>query len=200
MLLPTAYFPPISYIRPIISSIVWKVEAYEHFVKQTIRNHCEIYGANGRLKLTVPIEHSNRWRIPIKDIRLSNESSWRRLHLKSIQSAYGKSAFFEYYWDDLEAILTGKHEYLIDLNNDCLSLLLQWLKQPSSITTTKEYDEKTPDEQDLRSEWNGPRHVNPTQHQYHQVFSERHGFLNDLSTIDLIFNTGPEALHVLRQS
>src|SRR5688572_4123045 len=96
VLLSTAYLPPVSWLakcvdRPVI------LEAHEHYVKQTVRNRASICGANGRLDLVVPIDHDNLYAQPITAVRIAKDHNWKRVHWKSIESAYRNAPYFEYY-------------------------------------------------------------------------------------------------------
>jgi hypothetical protein len=203
LLLPTAYFPPVSYLKNLLNEDAVQIEGHEHYVKQSIRNRCEIFGANGRLRLTVPVEHNNRWRLPIKEIRLRNDEPWKRLHLKSIRSAYGKSPFFEYYEEELEKTFEVEHTFLFEWNYATLQLLLKWLKVEKEISFTDDFLPYSDESWDARMIFD--RSENEIENNsrikhaaYYQVFESRHGFQSNLSCMDLIFNTGPDALHHLQ--
>jgi hypothetical protein len=203
LLLPTAYLPPVSYLRYLLKQDNVRIEGHEHFVKQTLRNRCEIYGANGRLRLTVPVDHTDRWRKPIREIKVRNDEPWKRLHLKSIISAYGKSPFFEFYADELHQVFRQEYSFLLDLNVTLLQLFLKWLKSKKQITITDTFIPYSNEPWDARSSFNDPDTALPASKNnskigYYQVFEERHGFQTDLSGLDLIFNTGPEAVAYLQ--
>jgi hypothetical protein len=185
----TSYLPPVSYFRTLARHGSYLLEAHEHFVKQTIRNRCEIAGANGTLTLTVPIAHADRWRTPIRELKISG-TAWKQQHWRSIFSAYGKSAFFTYYADELEQILFRSHVFLWDLNLELTEKLSGWLQLPTKMAVTSEYVASYPDLVDFRNFRVDKR---KEERPYYQIFSERHGFKGDLSAIDLLFNTGPEA-------
>ena len=144
LVLPAGYFPPVSYFRFLIRENDVDIEAHEHFIKQTLRSRCEIFGANGRLRLSIPVRHENRWKIPIHEILIDHDSSWQQQHWKSIQSAYGQAAFFTYYRDGLEELFRSKTETLFEWNMKCLGLTMQWMKSSTRIhvtTTFNDYSE-----------------------------------------------------------
>ena len=76
-LLPTSYLAPIGYYTIFLQSKNYEIEQYEHFVKQSIRNRCDIYGANGKLTLSIPKLRKSRSKTIIKDIRIAD--NWARL-------------------------------------------------------------------------------------------------------------------------
>jgi hypothetical protein len=193
LILPIAYFPPVSYFSALASGQEALLESEEHFVKQTLRNRCRIAGANGTLLLTVPVEHDNRWRKPIRDLRVSTSINWNRIHWKSIVSSYGKSTYFMYYEEQLRKALLKKHVFLWDLNTELLNLLAAWIRVPLPAGATDEYLQRHEGGTDLRHRWDSEKNTASEPKPYYQVFSERHGFREDLSAIDLLFNTGPDA-------
>lgn len=193
LILPVSYLPPVSYFKALTSGQAVLLESAEHFVKQTLRNRCRIAGANGMLTLTVPVEHDNRWRKPIRDLRISAPGEWNRRHWKSIVSAYGKSTYFEFYEERLRQSLLKKHTFLWDLDLELMTLLAGWMKVPMPVGFTEQYLPDYGEGNDLRNTWNTASPPVPEFKSYYQVFSERCGFLPDLSVIDLLFNTGPDA-------
>jgi hypothetical protein len=197
MILPTAFLPPVSYFSKIRNSETITVEAQEHFIKQTIRNHCEIQSANGRLKLSVPVDHRDRWKIPIGELSIAKGEDWQRKHLRSIRSAYGKSPYYEYYCDDFEAILLKDYTNLFELNNTLLLQTMKWLKLQVKIQTTIFYESQISDSEDFRSSWNDPALAPSNEKKYTQVFSSKFDFMSNLSIIDLLFNCGPDATSYL---
>ena len=106
-LLSTAYLPPIQYFSVLKKNKTVAIEHHEHFVKQTYRSRCHIYGANGMLKLSIPVMHS-RERTIIKDIRISYNDNWQKLHWRSIESAYRCSPYFEYYESEFASYYSEK--------------------------------------------------------------------------------------------
>jgi len=68
--------------------------------------------------LIVPISHHGKK--PIKETVIDYHQPWVKNHWNSIQSAYRKAPFFEFYADNIEKILFKKRKYLLDLNHDLL--------------------------------------------------------------------------------
>ena len=117
ILLPTAYLAPISYYAVLIQYPNCNIEYHEHFIKQSIRNRCEVYGANGKLRLTIPKQRQGSSRALITDIKISYEEKWQREHWNTIISAYNSSPFFEFYKDKIKPFFIEKEPYLVNLNN-----------------------------------------------------------------------------------
>jgi hypothetical protein len=171
------------------------LDIHSSYVKQSFRNRYDILGVNGKVTLTFPVQGQEGKKIPLKDIRLVADS-WAHQHLGTIRSAYGRSAFFEYYIDDVISIYNSKPVFLIDLS---LSILT-WYNQIGiqlNWQTTKEVPQRNEIISDLFLE---PSFQAPQFPYYPQVFSDRHGFINGLSSLDVIFNKGPKASEYLAQT
>ncbi|MEI7500718.1 MAG: WbqC family protein [Bacteroidota bacterium] len=194
ILIETAYFPPISYIAEVVRADAVVIEIFETYQKQTFRNHCSIYGPNGKQLLTIPVVKVNGNHTLTKDIRISHHQPWQKSHWRSIETAYNNSPFFLYYKDDFVPFYEKKFNFLIDLNIELLQVLMVILKIERPINTNDSYDKFPVGLNDFRS-----RHVQKSADNkmkythYNQVFEPRYGFIPGLSIIDPIFNLGPEA-------
>ncbi len=201
--LTTAYLAPISYYAAMARSQQVVIEQACHYTKQTYRNRCNIVGANGVQALSIPIVKPSGVKCLTKDIEISSHTDWQRLHWHAIRSAYGSTPFFEYYQDDFAPFYEKKHRYLFDLNEELRQLLCRLLQLDTPVSYTDSYKEIfEPNEVDLREAIH-PKKPIPTEWQtltstpYYQVFSQKHGFVADMSIIDLLFNLGTEAPLVL---
>lgn len=190
-LLPTAYLAPISYYA-ILLKLDCTIEHYEYFVKQSIRNRCEIYGANGKLRLTIPKQHKGSSKTKINKIKISYNETWQREHWRSIVSAYNSSPFFEYYKDLLKPFFEMKDVYLITFNTKLQELIFKLLQVKIKYKSSKKYI-PTGKFKDLRSHTFSDKKIP----KYNQVFLEKHGFIPNLSILDLLFNLGPESREYL---
>ena len=101
VLLSTAYFPPIQYFTKFLLYKNILIEQYDHYGKQSYRNRCEIYGANGPLTLSVPVNKKHNQKILVRDVDIDYSLNWQKVHWKAIESAYNRSPFFLYYKDRL---------------------------------------------------------------------------------------------------
>jgi len=180
-LFPTAYLPPITYIAECLRSEEIVIEIFETYKKQTIRNHCNIYGPNGRQKLSIPVIKVNGNHTLTKDIRILYSQNWQSIHWRSIETAYNNSPFFLYYRDYFEPFYLKKFDFLIDFNTKLLEVIFIILRIEKEISFTDHFENRLNDHHDFILA------------QYNQVFSPKSGFLSNLSIIDLIFNMGPDA-------
>ncbi len=175
------------------------IEQYENYPRQTYRNRCYIYSANGVLPLVVPVERGSFHKVLLKDIKIDNSRKWQREHLHAIRSAYNSSAFFEFYSDEVLKPLKSVHIYLLDLNMSILETLLKVLELDLQVEKTNSFRKQyTEDEKDMRYNQNPKSEYVFNAVEYFQVFSPRFGFRPNLSILDLIFNMGPEAWSCLR--
>ena len=200
IIIQSAVFPPIQQISWIMKAKTILVEQHDTYAKQTFRNRMQIAGPNGLQNLSIPVTKPLGAESKTKDILINYDSPWQTQFLKSIKTAYQNSAFFEYYIDDIEALLMRKDEKLIDYNITILKALLNILEINPSVKVTDKY-EKT-----YENDFRDILHPKPQYQradnifkpsQYHQVFEEKYGFLPNLSIIDLIFNEGPLSYFVL---
>ena len=215
-LLSSTYFGPIQWYQK-LHRMPCIIEQHDHFVKQTYRNRCVIATANGTQTLTVPIERYDGTKCAMRDIRISDHGNWRHLHWNALVSAYGETPFFEFYADDLRPFFEKRHTFLFDLNLDIMHTMCQLLDVRPQVTLSEQYivlpseddaavsaailtDKSLTDFVDFR-EAIRPKHplpdadFNPTP--YYQVRAQRHGFLPNLSILDLLFNEGPEGIFYL---
>ena len=196
ILLPIFYLPPVSWFAVFLkeeNEIV--LEQYENFPKQTYRNRTNIYGANGRLSLIIPINHSGE-RV-MKDIKVSHRENWQKLHWKSIKSAYQSSPYFEFYEDKLQKIFEFESDSLIQFNLNALKIVLDILKTEKAYSLNIEYV-KIPLEENYREKFSAKKESEIEMEEYYQTFTDKMGFMKDLSILDLICNKGPETLTYLK--
>jgi hypothetical protein len=200
--LSTAYLAPVRYYTKLyhFAGDV-RMEACENYLKQTYRNRCTIAEANGLLSLSIPVVKPGGLKCLTKDIRISGHGNWRHLHWNALVSAYRMSPFFEYYEEDFAPFYHTRYEYLFDFNEELRQTVCRLLDMEPQVSYTENYTPSVP--HDYR-ETIRPRHEGVDSsfvpYPYYQVFQAKHGFLPNLSIIDLLFNMGPEAILVLRDS
>jgi hypothetical protein len=205
ILLSTAYFAPIRSYAKLAAFAKVYIEQHEHFIKQTYRNRAVILGANGPVSLIVPVQKGRAQKIAIKDLRISYDEDWQRTHWRTIFSAYNSSPFFEYYADEIESFFRKKYEFLFDLNLKITETILELLELPVQLGLTSEFEQTGDACLNFRERISPKTHktiFDPTflQIEYTQVFSEKFGFVADLSILDLLFNEGPQAHQLLTRS
>lgn len=197
MLLHPTYFPNIAHFVAMVHAhnVVFEVE--DNFLKQTFRNRTYIYGANGRLALNIPVIHSQNNRLKYKDVKIYNEEKWQSHHWKSLLSAYKTSPFFEYYEDELQSLFEDRTNYILDFNFKCFETVCECLQLNLSTSKTTVYQKDIQNTEDFRYLVNAKKDILKPFEGYNQVFQEKHGFINNLSILDLLFNEGPNSVDYL---
>lgn len=188
------FFGSIQFYRLIASATVVQLEAKEHYQKGGYRNRCLLAGPNGLLRLSIPLQKGKHQSLPIQEVKLAYTENWPLNSWRSIQTAYGNAPFFIHYADDIREVLLAGHERLWDLNIAALRTsfrLLRWKAQPQ-VTETTIYQHKTEGAADWRNLIT-PKMPHDDTPSYPQVFTEKHGFIPDLSILDLLFCLGPAA-------
>ena len=177
------------------------IDIYQNFQKQSYRNRCVIAGANGKLNLIVPVVR-RKGKSPLKEVKIDNHQNWKKIHWKSLESAYRTSPYFEYYEHEFHSIFISKeHSYLLDFNNDILNATLKCLQIESDINFSTSYIESDDNLTDLRELIHPKKEPSKFYHQpiYDQVFEERMDHFENLSILDLLFNEGPMASDMLKK-
>ena len=175
--------------------LVFEVE--DNFQKQTNRNRMYIYSSNGLQFLNISVKHSLEKNQKYKDILIDNSSNWQKIHLKSLESAYKNSPFYDYFIDDILPIYQKKHKFLLDLNFETFKVVNKCLGIGLSFSKTTEYFHTVENDNDFRHLVNGKKD-NTQIESYTQVFEDKHGFITNLSILDLLFNEGRHAVNYLK--
>ena len=197
ILIHPTYFPNVAHFVAMLKAEEIVLETHDNYQKQTYRNRAFIYGANGKLQLSVPVVYSQKERQKYQDIKIHNAEKWQILHWKSLESAYRTSPFFEFYEDELKPLFTEKTENLLDFNLKCFETVLECLQLDLNISETESFQKTITDKTDFRYLVNSRKEANFNFDKYTQVFGEKHGFINNLSILDLLFNEGTNALSYL---
>lgn len=204
ILLSTACFAPVQYYSKILKAESVYIEQFENFIKQTYRNRYTILGGNGPIDLIVPVVKGRGPKTLIKDLQISYDTDWQRNHWRTIFSAYGSSPYFEYYADDLAPFFEKKFNFLLEYNLAIHKSLCELFEIDYNIILTEDF-EKVPLETDNYRERISPKVKTPSDPHFYpapytQVFSDKLGFAQNLSIIDLLFNEGPNSYSILEQS
>ena len=195
---PLFYLPPIEYFSELLDNKVnIVIEKAEHFQKQTYRNRASIHSPNGKLDLVIPVLKGSKNHTKVKDVKISYDFNWQRLHLMSLQTSYRSSAYFEFYEDDFAIFYEKKWDYLFDYNEELLCLLIKLLKLNVQYKYTNKFENEYLELNDFRNSIHPKRNGRNNVNTYFQVFEERNGFLPNLSIVDLLFNQGPQSTKYL---
>lgn len=196
LFIPT-YFSPISQYQALLNSNSITFEVEDNYQKQTYRNRCYIYGANGKQLLNIPVTiPKSSKKTKSKDILIEN-SNWQKQHYKSLEVAYNHSPFFEFYKDDLRKIFSKKYTYLLDVNLDSFNFIMDALELFKEYTLSKTYEETKLN--DFRNLADSKKKVEISSIPYIQMFDQKFGFLKNLSILDLLFMEGPNSINFLEK-
>lgn len=196
IILHPTYFPNIAHFVALVNAEKVTFEMDDNFLKQTYRSRAYIYAANGKLLLNIPVIHSQKNRQKYRDVKISHDTNWQSLHWKSLLSAYSTSPFFEFYKDELEPLFKVQANFILDFNLKCFEVVCDCLQLDLNTTKTKTYQKQIEDKTDFRYLVNA-KMEEPQFAPYTQVFSNKYGFINNLSILDLLFNEGPNTLNYL---
>ena len=194
LLTATAYFPPAAYIAACLTTGSAVIELHETWPKQTCRNHCDIAGPNGRQKLTVPVIKPDGNHTKTGEILIGYDLPWQKVHLRSILTAYNRSPFLIHYIDRFMPFFEKRYDRIVDLNAEILKATADLLGVPLEIGFTEGYVKSPANMADRRTDLVAKHRGHAMGYPvYTQPFTERYGFLENLSVLDLIFCLGPEA-------
>jgi hypothetical protein len=203
ILIEPQYWGSISYFKELVSANNIVLDIHSNFQKGTYRNRCKIMGPNGLLSLSVPLVKGNGQHSIFNQVRISYSENWRKDHWQSLVSSYRRSAYFEFYEEQIALIYINDYEFLKDFNVASLKIVSELLRIPFDIKFTENYISKD------SFEGNDARDIiHPTARKmkysyelpkYPQVFMDRMDFLSDLSILDILFNLGPRTVDYLRQ-
>lgn len=196
VILSSVYLGNIDYYTIINQNPEIIIDVNEHFQKQSYRNRSIIHGANGALNLIVPLVKRGI-RTKMKDVKIDNTQRWQNLHWRSIQSAYRSSPYFEYYEDEIVSFYEDKYDILIDFNEAIQNKMIELLDIDVEFKNSTSYEKV--EENDYRTLIHPKKEATShfVKENYTQVFSDRNGFISNLSILDLLFNEGPNAINFL---
>lgn len=198
------YLPSVQFFSKLLAYEAVIIEQHEHYQKGSYRNRCRLAGANSLQVLSIPLEKGKHQKLPIRDVRIAYDQPWHVQHWRTICSAYANAPFFPFYSDAVGALFRQPPPHLFTFNLQLLEMLIRQLQLNVRIEFSTAYqagtDAATDDLRNTISPKPGRQAGDPffKARPYPQVFLERHGFLPNLSILDLLFCTGPQAVQILR--
>lgn len=202
----TAYREDLFSAIPFPNLIWWKafleadhrtIDIGEYFQRMSYRNRYYIGTANGRLILSIPLKKGRDQKRPMKDMEISYAEDWQKNHWRSIQSAYMRTPYFEFYMDHLEPLYQGRipllHEWNLQSIRICLDLMKEQLTYHINEILLPESNGDDWRKMLPRDEYPGMKKVT-----YIQPFEPRWGFIPNLSILDLLSCAGPDSLAYLK--
>jgi hypothetical protein len=169
----TAYLGSIQYYRTLLREGL-PIDLSVGYRKQTCMNRCYIDSPHGALALSVPVVNPHG-RTPVGDILISEHGNWRHQHWNALVSSYRQTPYFDYYAEDFYPFYHEQRwQKLADFNADLHTTVMRLLEPYPLLEESRCLREP-----------------------YYQLFAPRHGFIEDLSIVDLLFNMGPESVYYL---
>ena len=194
------YLPCVAYFSLLSRYQEVYIEQQEHYQKRSYRNRTHIAGANGLLRLSIPLNKGKNEQMPIEEVTISYEENWQHQHWESIRSAYRNAPFFDFYAEALAPFYQQEYTYLFEFNKALLETLLKSLQLPTQLHYTQSFQKQTKENLDDFRNQITPKHKAPFNlSPYPQIFTEKHGFLPNLSILDLFFCAGPQAVLLLEE-
>ena len=198
MIFQPTYFSPIYQFQQLVNADNIVFEVCDSYQKQSYRTRLNIYSPNGVQSLIIPIKHQSGIKQLTKDIKIENTYKWQRNHLKSLQNSYRSSPFFEFYEDDLITLYKKEEKFLLDFLLKSQELAFEMLQIEPSISKTTQFIKEYTKEKDFRFLDSPKIKKKFNLNHYTQVFIDKHGFLPNLSILDLLFNEGSNAISLLK--
>lgn len=202
LLIDYQYFGTVNYYKMLFMFKYIEFEEYERYQKGSFRNRTIIAGANGLIPLSVPLQNGRDQRALFRDIKISYKDNWILQHTRALDACYMRAPFYEFYRDNLFALLASQEEYLMDLDRKLIQWVLKMMKANLTISFSTSYlKELSTDLQDGRNQLL-PNQTSSLgeQVQYAQVFEDRIGFQSNMSILDLLFCNGPSSAGLLKDS
>lgn len=194
---PLLYFGPINYYREIARAKQSMFVLNERYAKQTYRSRCEIYGANGKLSLSIPVHKPYGNKTLMHEVILTEATPWRQIHWKSIKSAYGSAPFYEHYGPMIEELIMNPTTNLSEYLQKIIAKTAEWLDLKVDFSDSINLTSK--DQESLDRQVIVQSLTDSDSTEYWQVFSNKFGFLTNLSILDLLFNEGPQAQLIIHR-
>ena len=197
-ILSSHYFPCIAYFDLLVKHDSVLIDVGEHYMKQSYRNRCVIYTSNGTLALSIPVIKKNKTKV--KDVLIDTDSDWKISHWRAINSAYNSSPFFEYYEPDLKAVFFKEYLSLAELNLALLKHICKEIGLDINLTVSEDFVEHKDCLVDCKNliDAKKPYSKAANYSRYIQIFEEKHGFISNLSILDLLFHEGPETFNYIK--
>lgn len=191
--------------------------------KNYFQNRNRILGVSGPMWLTVPVLVKGHTTNTIAGMRINNAVAWRSKHWKSILHSYRTHPYFETYSGFIEALYQRDWEWLCALNESVIDLLMSALALKKTVVKASDLPVRGTSTELLLgicrhlgatvylSGPTGKEYLNEAlfteagiavryHHFIHPVYPQHRtgAFVSHLSTLDLLFNVGPESLNVIR--
>ncbi len=158
----------------------------DRYEKQTLRNRCSIYGANGVIQLSIPVIRPHGKHTTMAQALISYAEPWQQIHWRSIKSAYGRTPYFEFFEHQLEPLFKENHTHLMDFLLVVNRRVFDIFKAELPVLSNRAVDVQIQTDLDARAAISSYQ----SSDNYYQIFEDRHGFQPNLSVLDWLFHCG----------
>lgn len=194
------YLPPIEFFVAIQDCEQIIIDPEERFQKQTFRNRSHILLANKMDVLSIPVIGSSKKQL-YKEVKIDYSQKWKNVHLRGIQSGYGKAPFFEYFYPYFDHIFEKNLTFLVDMNLELLTVCLKLLRMKAKLSLDPKVD-FSPESVDIRGIIHSKEGFAQRDIMTPAIYPQMFGldFVPNLSILDLLFCMGPESGEVILRS
>jgi hypothetical protein len=190
VLLPTAYLPPIVWCSACWNAETVVVEACENYQKGSARNRALVVGPNGIQRLSIPLVKGKHQQTDIRAVRIAYDEPWQRHHWRTIQTAYGNAPYFEHYGEGIRQFYNKPYTFLFDYNLAFLEfILIKTMGWKGTLSMSESFSQPS-----------GNTLESSAMVRYPQVFEDKHGFVPNLSVLDLLFCCGKYGGEILEKT
>lgn len=221
VILQPMYLPWIGYFGLIDLADTFVFYDDVQFVERSWQRRNKIKMPNNWSWLSVPI--IKRFGQKINEVRINNTLDWRSNHWKSIKHAYNRAKFFDDYADQFEEVYRKEWQYLADLNIYLIKMISSIMDLNSKFILSSQLDAKGSktdrlinilkniDADEYISGLAAKAYIDSSRFKEvginlywyefkHPLYQQLYGeFVPYLSIIDLLFNTGNDAIKYIRE-
>ena len=194
ILVQPQYFPTVNFFKKFENNKIF-IDYNSDYSQFLNINKTRIVNLSNTFEMEVPLVFNSK-DIKIKELKIDHKRNWINSHIQSIQSSYGKFPYYIYYIDDIIKVLKLRHNFLIDLNYDLLTLLYKFLNFEKKI---QKFQNKYNLEDIIKvyNHYNSNIEKNNIEEERNNLFLGKK-FDYSYSVIDLIFLKGPESGYFIR--
>ena len=188
ILVEPEYLPSVNYFK-IFSNNEITFNYDVKFSDNPFFNRSRLVGDAGVFDIKIPIvANSSAY---LRDIKIDYSKNWINSHIQSIQSAYGNYPYYIYYKDHIINKIKLRHNFLIDLNCDLLTLFYDLLNFENKIF---KFDSKN--QKNLQKTLKKSKNIKISSlsiKEFRNNFFLGKKFDYPVSVLDLLFLKGPES-------
>jgi len=220
------YLPYLGFFYKMAKADMFVLADHLQFSKKDFlnRNRIRVNSPEGRAWLTVPVTTHGKGQQKINEIQIDNSTSWGKKHWQLMYFNYKKTPFFDKHSGFFEKLYSKKWEKLADLNEEIIYYLVKELGINTTLVKSSDYDfnaKKTDFIIELCQKFKADTYLsglggknymeiglfeknnlkNIFSDFTHPVYPQRfEPFIENLSTIDLLFNCGSKSLEIINSA